>query len=246
MRVAVVDDFEPDRRKIEETILRFCEERQVSEPQLFCYASGEEFLGALEPKLFDLVLMDCCMGGMDGLETANGLRKVDEDAVLVFITSCRDYAVGGYLVSASGYLVKPYTYEVFVGALDKALAKVAKKQDTIIVADGNEKREILADDIVYCDIAGHYVQIHLTASRLLRVRMSFASFLLLLAPYPQFLVCYRGCMINMAHTCKAEEMNFLMDTGERVPFRKKEHSKLVRKYSEYLFGQARVGRSGKV
>lgn len=246
MRVAVVDDFEPDRRKIAENILRFCEERQVLEPRLFCYASGEEFLGALQPEFFDLILMDCCMSGMDGLETAKRLRRVDEEAILIFITSCRDYAVGGYLVSAAGYLVKPYAYEVFSGVLDKALAKFAKKQDIITVTDGNEKRKILADDIVYCDIAGHYVQIHLTASRLLRVRMSFASFLLLLAPYPQFLVCYRGCLINMAHTCKAEEMNFLMDTGERVPFRKKEHSKLVRKYSEYLFGQARIGRSGQI
>lgn len=98
----------------------------------------------------------------------------------------------------------------------------------------------MVDDIVYCDIQGHCVQIHLKGGGMARARMRFSTLAELLTPYPQFLQCFRGCIINMAHTIKAEELNFLMDTGERVPFRRKEHGRILERYSSYLINKVRT------
>lgn len=242
MRIAVIDDYEPDRLIVADCARRYLKEHGDPPVQLKLYCGGEEFIASLAPRLFDLVLLDCCMDGMDGLQTARELRKRDEAAALIFITSCQDYAIGGYLVSASGYLVKPYDYHDFSQVLSSVLCRFPYKKEAITVSDGKDQMQILIEDIVSCDVAGHYVQLHCTGDALIRSRMTFSTIASLLAPYPQFLECYRGCLINMNHACKAEEMNFLMDTGERVPFRKKEHLKLLRQYSEFLFDKSRAGR----
>lgn len=238
MVIAVVDDLIQDQKNIADNMERFLKEQNIT-PQFYFYSSGEGFINDLTPHFFDFVLLDCRMAGMDGLETARKMRLVDEEAALIFITSYEDYAVGGYEVSALGYLIKPFTYDVFSRVLKNAQIRLTRKKEIITFMEGNTCKKILVDNIVFCDIEGHYVQIHLTGGKLLRMRMTFASLKKLLTPYPQFLECYRGCLINMAHTAKADELNFLMDTGERVPFRRKEHQRLLREYSNYIFDKVR-------
>lgn len=240
MRIAVIDDYEPDRLAAADYTRQYLKENGNSSAQFHLYSGGREFISSLAPRLFDLVLLDCCMKGMDGLQTAKEMRRKDRDAALVFITSCEDYAVDGYLVSALGYLVKPYNYHKFSHVLTTVFSRFPLKKETVIISDGNAKRQLLVEDIVFCDIDGHYVQLHCSGPSLIRVRMTFSAILVLLASYPQFLECYRGCLINMAHVRKAEEMNFLMDTGERVPFRRKERLRLLRQYSDYLFDRSRT------
>lgn len=239
MTIAVIDDLEQDQLEISSCTSRFLSEHHGPAPQFCFYSSGEEFIAALSPHFFDIVLLDCCMEGMDGLETARRMRTLDKEASLIFITSCQDFAVDGYLVSAAGYLVKPFEYHSFSLVFDNVYNKLNPKKEFITVPDGNEKKPVFVDEIVYCDICGHYVQIHFPESKIMRIRMTFSALSSLLAPYPQFLECYRGCIVNMDHVHQTEELNFLMDSQERVPFRKKEQGSLLKKYSNYLFNKVR-------
>lgn len=108
----------------------------------------------------------------------------------------------------------------------------------VIVTEGRIKRRVPVNDIVFCDIDKHYSQFHLKCGMLIRFRMTFSDVSALLNPYPQFLQCYRGCIVNMDYGHIAEEMNFLMDTGERVPYRKKEHHSIVKRYSDYILNKS--------
>lgn len=38
---------------------------------------------------------------------------------------------------------------------------------------------------------------------------------------------------------RMEELEFLMDTGERVPFRKRDHKEIKSRFSQYMFRRAR-------
>lgn len=240
MTIAIVDDFEPDQHSIAEYAAHFLREKGIPSPKFFFYSSGEAFVEELSLHIFDFVLLDCRMDRMDGLETARELRRIDKNAALIFITSCQDYAVDGYLVDACGYLVKPFTYEAFSRAFEAAFHRFPRRWEMIVLFDGNAKRWIPTEDIVYCDIHGHYSQVHFKNRQVLRIRMAFSELSGLVEPYPQFLECYRGCIINMAHVKKTEELNFLMDSGERVPYRKKTQRVILQKYSNYLFERVRT------
>lgn len=239
MTIAIVEDYLPDQADIEAWIRRFWVEQGKSTPlSVEIYTSGDAFIAALAHGRFSLVLMDCRMEGADGIAAARALRACDGEAVLIFTTSSRDYAVDGYQVSAAGYLVKPFSYEDFARTLSRVWRWMPGRRVCLNLPDTGEK-PVFLDQIIYCDMDKHYAQIHLAGPKVLRVRISFSKLLEQLLPHPCFLLCYRGCVINLDHAQKMDEMNFFMDTGERVPFRKKEHTKLMRLYADYLYEKTR-------
>ena len=56
---------------------------------------------------YDLVLLDIEMPDMNGMVVANKLRAIDDEVPLIFITNMRKYAIKGYEVNASDFILKP-------------------------------------------------------------------------------------------------------------------------------------------
>ena len=69
------------------------------------YQSGEEF-AALEKAMsgYDIVFMDVNMKEMDGIKTAEDLRKYSDGTFLVFVTGFIEYSLAGYKVDAIRYI----------------------------------------------------------------------------------------------------------------------------------------------
>ena len=132
MTIAIVDDFEPDQKNIANCMKRFLNKQGDYLLQFYFYSNGKDFITSLSNHFFDIVLLDCCMKGLNGLETAEELRRQGRKEVLVFITSCPDYAIDGYLVSAAGYLVKPFTYKDFFNVMSTACSRLPNKKNEMI------------------------------------------------------------------------------------------------------------------
>ncbi|MCD7992955.1 MAG: LytTR family DNA-binding domain-containing protein [Clostridia bacterium] len=236
MRVAIIDDLAVCRQEIKEYLLRYIRENyEGEEPELDEFESGTSFLGAFCPQIYDVIFIDQYMEGMSGMDTAREIRKSDEEAALIFVTTSHDHAVDSYGVRACGYLIKPFTYEAFEDTM--RLARVGKILNARFIALGDDR--ILLKGILWCDREGHYAQIHTDRQGVLRYRVSFSSLEAVLAAYPQFLPCYRGLIINMDRVRRMEELEFLMDTGEHVPFRKRDHKEIKSRFSQYMFRRAR-------
>ena len=94
-------------------------------------------------------------------------------------------------------------------------------------------------DIIYCDIHGHYVQIHTVNLGIQRSRMTFNELKDMLMAYPEFLQCYRGCIINMNYIDYIDDLIFFLSNGERVPLRKKHRNEILQIYSDFLFDKVR-------
>ncbi|MGP3973520.1 response regulator [Streptomyces sp. 8N114] len=82
------------------------------EQQLVTVRSGEEALKAMLRQDFALVLLDVLMPGMDGFETANNIKRLDQtkDVPIILLTGTdvdRDYAYRGYALGAADFLAKP-------------------------------------------------------------------------------------------------------------------------------------------
>lgn len=59
------------------------------------FESGEALLEAyrIQGSHFDALFIDMEMGGMNGIETANAIRTIDERVIIVFVTSHEEYAI---------------------------------------------------------------------------------------------------------------------------------------------------------
>ncbi|MFQ8898967.1 MAG: LytTR family transcriptional regulator DNA-binding domain-containing protein [[Clostridium] scindens] len=114
---------------------------------------------------------------------------------------------------------------------------IARLRNARFICVQDEK--ILLREIFWCDMDGHYVQIHTHRRGILRFRVSFGAVADKLFDYPQFLTCYKGCIVNLDHVERIDDLDFLLTNGERVLFSKRDRKKIESDYHTYLFQKAR-------
>lgn len=240
MNIAIIDDSVIDQKITSDYLHTYFSLHFTDIPySIHLYLSGADFLDSFTRHSYDLIFIDYYMDTLSGLETAKMIRSTDTQVLLFFTTFSCDHAIECYKVKASGYLVKPFSYDDFAELITLNDIEQFRERQFIEVMNGMDKVKILIRDIIYCDISGHYTQIHTKDNGIKRIRMTFSRLLQLLVPYPEFFSCYRGCVINMNHIIRIDDLNFLMHGGERIPFRKKDQAMIMDTYSEFLFDKVR-------
>jgi len=128
----------------------------------FLNHSGYEAIGclnvtdaydALAENVFDLIVSDIMMPGIDGFEFASSVRELNEDIPILFMTARDDIASKqkGFRIGVDDYMVKPIDFdELFlrIGALLRR-AKIAANRKLEIgkfVMDADEHTAYLGED----------------------------------------------------------------------------------------------------
>lgn len=233
MKIAIVDDLYKERKLLYDYLSTYCTDQHIH-AEIYQFEDGTDFLIDFNKGIYDLIFLDIYMKDMDGITVAQEIRDVDEDCIIIFSTSSESHAVKGFWVRAFDYLVKPYTYEQFAHTMDLCKQSISNLSRFIEVKEGRCYTKILLRDIIYTDYYNHYIQIH-TKTRLIRSYMPFAEFSPTLEIYPQFLCCYRNCLVNMDEVEALDDRDFIMKNGERVPISKKIKSEVRQIYADYVF-----------
>ncbi|WP_086314110.1 hypothetical protein A5821_001683 [Enterococcus sp. 7F3_DIV0205] len=162
MKIAICEDNQQERKRLKEFILRYSEEKNLL-VNIDEYTDGIELIDNYN-KLFDIVYLDIEMAMMDGMSAAEKLRKHDENVMIVFVTNYVQYAIRGYSVNASDFLLKPLTYFSFEEHFKKVMYQFEKKKEVFIsVKTNNEMKRIDVDQILFVESQGHYLYLNLKA-----------------------------------------------------------------------------------
>lgn len=211
-RVAIVDDQVSIRIQMQSYFERYQKEHQ-QQIRLSLFGNAELFLDQYKP-VYDIVLMDIDMPGMNGLAAARRLRKLDERVVLMFVTNLAQYAINGYEVSAVDYVIKPVDYAKFEFKLTRALSMVPPKNKQMVFVrteDGIVSME--QEDVTYVEVQGHNLFYH-TVSETYRIRGSLKQAEANFAP-PRFFTCNKCYIINLSFVEEVKN-NVAVVAGEEV------------------------------
>src|SRR6202020_159508 len=85
------------------------------------YAGAVDALKAIHSQKIDLIFLDIQMPDLNGIELARVLDKGADKPRIIFTTAYNQFALEGYKVDALDYLLKPFNYEEFLRAAQKAL-----------------------------------------------------------------------------------------------------------------------------
>jgi len=111
IRVAIVEDNPADRMQIEQHTRRFFAENEEA-VQIYTFGNGIDFLEHYRAH-YDVIFLDIEMPLMDGMETAEKIRKLDPYVILIFVTNMSQLALKAYEVNAYDFIVKPMVYSAF-------------------------------------------------------------------------------------------------------------------------------------
>ena len=115
MKILVVDDEQPARDRLKQLLDDEPEYEVVGEA-----ANGRaaiEQTAELQP---DILLLDIRMPGMDGIETAHHLNRLENAPAIVFTTAYDEYAIDAFDARAVGYVLKPVRRSRLKTALEQA------------------------------------------------------------------------------------------------------------------------------
>ncbi len=169
----------------------------------------------LQENKIDLIFLDIKMPDISGIEFINCLQQVP---MIVFTTAYAQYAVEGFELSATEYLLKPFSLARFTKACNKALENKnlkSKGQDNyLFIKTGYEEEKILLADIQYIEAEGNYLTFVLTNRRVLS-RQTMADILKVL-PLDYFFRVHRSYIIALTKVEKIGRQEITV-AGKSIP-----------------------------
>lgn len=124
---------------------------QCGDCRIIKFFSGEQLLESTFD--FDMIFLDIEMSGINGMNTANVLRKMGYNGVIIFLTSHLEYMQEAFKVGAFRYLEKPIDNEKFNEAFSNARYDILNTEH-IIFNEMGQNLCIKLTDIVYLEAYG--------------------------------------------------------------------------------------------
>lgn len=162
IRIGIVEDDALSRKLVLDYLARY-EAAHAESFEISVFEDGSQILRGYRPR-FDIILLDIQMEDVDGMTTAKRIRQVDDQVVLVFITSSPQFAIKGYEVDATSYLLKPLPWFAFEQELSRSI-QVARKRvgASLLLQSGSDVVRLAVGDIVYIESVKHRLEIHTTS-----------------------------------------------------------------------------------
>lgn len=209
--VAIIEDH-PNEIEVLKSHFQRYSATNGEEFEIKCFSDGNAFLNGYQP-IFDLILMDIDLPGINGLETAQCLRSLDRSVALVFVTNLARYAAKGYAVDAMDFLLKPVSYANFAVTVQRAMLRCrSSHQPDFLINISDGVYRISASRIKYVEVDNHTLVYHTTegnlnsSGNLKDVEAKLNS--------PQFIRCNRCYLVNLAFVRAVRGHTLVLDMDE--------------------------------
>lgn len=176
------------------------------------FNKATQALPLLQKEEVDLLFLDIEMPDLTGLEF---IKLLKNKPLVILTTAYSQYAIDGFDLDVSDYLLKPITFERFLKAVNKASevwqlkkGKAEQEQSISVVKDKEVKKDyfwVKADqkllkvffkDILYIEGLKEYVSIYTVHNQ----RIIFLEALKNLEeslPYPPFVRCHKSYIVSL-------------------------------------------------
>ena len=188
---AIAIDDEPLALSVIET---FCAELDYIDLQK-TFTQPNEALKYLKKFPVDLLFLDIHMPALTGIDF---YKSIEQKTMVIFCTAHGQYAVEGFNLNALDYLLKPFTFERFKQATDKARDYFAsnnnQKTQHIFVRADYSLQKIMLDDITCIEALDDYLKIYINQQKTIVARMTMKAMLEKL-PKTDFLRVHRSFIV---------------------------------------------------
>ena len=156
LRTAIVEDQKPDAERLEQLL-----KKAFGEEEILCrrFVCGDDFLKEFPGEGYQVVFLDICMEGTNGIETAQRLRAADPDLLIVFVTSSPEYVWDAFPVHPFDYLLKPYKEEKFEQLAGELRRVLCRQQPELEVRIARQIVRLPLTKIYYATAQNHYVRV---------------------------------------------------------------------------------------
>jgi DNA-binding LytR/AlgR family response regulator len=157
-------------------------------------------LAYLNSNTIDILFLDINMDELTGIEL---LERSKITSQVIITTAYQQYALKGYELNVTDYLLKPFTFERFLQAVNKATeslptttAPTERKPDFIFIKTENRLEKVALNEILFIEGMRDYRRIHTGSKRI----MTLQNFKELEVLIPSHIICrvHKSYMVSLS------------------------------------------------
>lgn len=228
MQIAVCDDCMEDVLSLKKLL----EGHKVS-----VYSDADSLLADIDNRMiqYDLYLLDIFIEeSMNGLELAGRLRKVQEEAVICFISTSDDFYREAYDLYAVQYLIKPVQEESLKNLLRKVQKILEREGEKKLIYSWWGKNGLIPyGKIRYISSRGHTLYIYCTNGKI-QESIGKLNDLEHQVCDDIFIRCHQSFIVNIYHVEGLNGTNLIV-AGEEIPVSRRYYDKVRNADREILF-----------
>lgn len=232
LNIAICDDNQSDMNTIAFLLRQYMSKKSIVY-QIDPFPSAQDLIAEIKGgSHYDIVFLDIYMDGLLGIDAAMILRQMDYNGKIVFHTASKEFAVAGYEVEASGYLLKPLNTDKLFKLMDRILCE--KDIDSYRVQRRCHILNIPYNDILYVESSNSKCILHTVSSKEYNVYKKLDDIQAELDD-SRFLRTHQSFLVNMNHIRRVSANYFMLFSGEGIPIRQRESRKIHKEYDEYIY-----------
>lgn len=173
------------------------------------FRSSVQGLQYLKENMVDLIFLDIQMDSLTGIELLEGLS---EKPSVIFTTAYQEFALQGYELRVSDYLLKPFSFARFLKAVNKVydehslrINTVELTHDCIFVKTEYRIEKVHIQTILYIEGMSDYLRIHTTDNKKIMSLQTFKSFESVL-PKNNFIRVHKSFLIAVDKIANIERL----------------------------------------
>ncbi|MBN1117421.1 MAG: response regulator transcription factor [Bacteroidales bacterium] len=176
-----------------------------------------EGLNFLKENQIDLIFLDIQMEQLTGIQL---LETMNQKPYIIITSAYSEYALKGYELQVFDYLLKPYSFDRFLTAVNRIYDDMLDRQKTansspnIFIKTEYRRENIVVKDILFVEGMREYLQINLE-DRKIMTKMSFKALLELLTE-KDFIMVHKSWLVNVPKI-ESIERNRIKIAGKLIP-----------------------------
>lgn len=228
-KIAICDD-EQNQIEYINSILASWSAHEAHNCDIRAFTSAEAFLFEYEKdKAYDILLLDIELKNMNGIELARRIRKDNNRAEIIFLTSHFEFIGEGYEVDALHYLIKPISENKLTQVLTKAAEKLSAKPPSVVIFCEGETVRLYETDILYAESFLHYIVIHAKGKEY-RIKESISAFEDKLSD--NFYRIHRSYLVSLKHITRISR-TFVTVGSTELPLSRGKYDDINRAFIEH-------------
>ena len=180
---------------------------------LHSFNNGIDAISFMKTNIVDLVFLDIQMEQFSGLQFLESLQNHPK---IIIVSAYSQYAVDGFDYSVTDYLLKPYSFERFLKAIDKVQNELGYKiqKDYMFVKTEYRMERINFSDILFIQGQGAYLRIVTLKAKIMTL-LNFQTMEDLL-PSDNFIRVHKSYIVAM-NKIESIERNIIKIGEQMIP-----------------------------